>query len=120
MAVWERLRLELDRAGRTAADAVDEGRLRLDLYRARQTADRFAQKLGYAVHHARTAGGDVAAEEYVALSQDLRAAEAEVARYETLVAQAAKRRQGANVPAAKSSPPAPPTESTSPPAPPIP
>jgi len=120
MAVWERLRQELDRAGRTAADAVDEGRLRLDLYRARQTADRFAQKLGYAVHHARSAGGDVAAEEYVSLSQDLRAAEAEVARYETLVAQATKRRQGGNVPATKPSSSAPPTESAPPSEPPIP
>jgi hypothetical protein len=59
----------------------------------------------------------MAAEEYVALSQDLRAAEAEVTRYETLVSQAAKRRHGSNVPSAK---PSAPTEATDSPPPPIP
>lgn len=95
MALWDRLRQELDRAGRVAADAVDEGRIRLDLYRARQSADRFAQKLGYAVYRARAAGADITSDEYTALANDLRVAEAEVARYETLAAEASGRRKEA-------------------------
>lgn len=102
MALWDRLRQELDRAGRVASDAVDEGRLRLDLHRARQAADRLAQKLGYAVYRARVAGGDIASEEYAALANDLRVAEAEVARYDTLVAEASNRRKGSGPPAGPS------------------
>jgi len=66
MALLDRLRQELDRAGRSAQRAIDEGRLRLDLYRARQSVDRFAQRLGYAVYHARKAGGELSADDYTA------------------------------------------------------
>lgn len=111
MALWDRLRQELDRAGRTAADAVDEGRLRLDLYRARQSADKLAQKLGYAVFHARTGGGEISTDEYTALANDLRTAEAEVTRYETLVDEVATRRKVAG----NSTNPSPSADSTPPP-----
>lgn len=53
MAIWNKLRSELDRAGRAAHDALDEGKLRLDVYRARQLVDRAAQALGYAVYRSR-------------------------------------------------------------------
>ena len=52
MALLDRLRQELDRAGQQASRAFDEGRLRLDLYRAQQSVDRFAQRFGYAVFRA--------------------------------------------------------------------
>ena len=55
MALLDRLRAELTTAGRTAQRALDEGKIRLDLYRAKQSADRFAQRFGYAVFRARTA-----------------------------------------------------------------
>jgi hypothetical protein len=93
MALLEKLRQELDRAGRSAQRALDEGRLRLDLYRARQSVDRFARRLGYAVYTARKAGGDLPAEEYTAHMTNLTAAEAEVTRLETLIAEAAKDRK---------------------------
>jgi len=93
MALLDRLRQELDRAGRSAQRAFDEGRLRLDLYRAKQSVDRFAQRLGYAVYRARKAGGDLPPEEYAAHLTNLTAAEAEVTRLETLVAEAAKGRR---------------------------
>ena len=93
MALLEKLRQELDRAGRSAQRALDEGRLRLDLYRARQSVDRFARRLGYAVYTARKAGGDLTAEEYTAHMTNLTAAEAEVTRLETLIAEAAKDRK---------------------------
>jgi hypothetical protein len=93
MALIDRLRDELDRAGRSAQRAFDEGRLRLDLYRARQSVDRFAQRFGYAVYRAKQAGGDLPAEEYTAHMNNLTAAEAEVTRLETLVEQAARQRR---------------------------
>ncbi len=54
MAIWNKLRSELDRAGRAAHDALDEGKLRLEVFRARQLVDRAAQSLGYAVYRSRT------------------------------------------------------------------
>ncbi len=93
MAFIDRLRSELDRAGRVAQDALDEGRLRLELFRARQAADRSAQRLGYAIFRARRAGEEVTPDQYAVLATDLTAAEAEVSRYETLLAEAQRRRQ---------------------------
>lgn len=54
MALWNKLRTELDRAGRAAQGAIDEGKLRLEIFRARQLVDRAAQSLGYAVYRSRT------------------------------------------------------------------
>lgn len=50
MALWNTLRTELDRAGKAAQHAIDEGKLRLEILRARQFADKAAQALGYALH----------------------------------------------------------------------
>jgi hypothetical protein len=106
MALLDKLRQELDRAGRSAQRAFDEGRLRLELYRARQSVDRFAQRFGYAVFRARKAGSDLPAEDFTAHMNDLTAAEAEVTRLETLIAEAT-RAQGAAVdkPRANDAPP---------------
>ena len=54
MAIWDKLRTELDRAGKVAQGAIDEGKLRLEVFRARQLVDRAAQSLGYAVYRSRT------------------------------------------------------------------
>ncbi|MCC6927471.1 MAG: hypothetical protein IT359_00655 [Gemmatimonadaceae bacterium] len=54
MAIWNKLRTELDRAGKAAQGALDEGKLRLEVFRARQFVDRAAQSLGYAVYRSRT------------------------------------------------------------------
>jgi hypothetical protein len=115
MALLDKLRQELDRAGRSAQRALDEGRLRLDLYRARQSVDRFAQRFGYAVYSARKAGGELPPEEYTAHMTNLTAAEAEVTRLETLVAEAAKDRKDLLDPSGgrPSSPSSPPGSSTS-------
>ena len=96
MALWTRLREELDHAGRIAQGAVDEGRLRLELYRARQNADRFAQRFGYAAYRGKRDGHDLSAEEYSAHINNITAAEAEITRYEKLVDEAAQRRRGSN------------------------
>jgi hypothetical protein len=93
MALIDRLRKELDRAGKQASRAFDEGRLRLDLYRAKQSVDRFAQRFGYATFRAKKAGGELPAEELAAHMNNLTAAEAEVKRLETLIAEASKERK---------------------------
>lgn len=96
MPIIDKLKTELDRAGRAAQNALDEGRLRLELFRARQTADRSAQRLGYAIYKARRAGGDLSTEQYAALAADLTSAEAEVTRYETLLAELGVRKGGSS------------------------
>lgn len=82
MALWNKLRTELDRAGRMAQGAFDEGRNRLEALRARQLADRAAQALGYAVYRARQEGREIDPELYTSLSATLTSHEAEVAALE--------------------------------------
>lgn len=103
MALWNKVREELNRAGRAAQEALDEGKLRLDLMRTRQAMDRAAQKLGYAVFRGRKSGGDIAADEYARLSAELTNAEAEIERLETLLREAAIRRKGSSPPPASPS-----------------
>ena len=72
MAIWGRLKQELDRASRVAQGAIDEGRVRLEVFRARQRADRAAQALGYVVHR-----------EYERYGSEITRAEAEIDRLES-------------------------------------
>ena len=94
MALWNKLKDELNRAGRAAQEAIDEGKIRLDLMRTRQSMDRAAMKLGYGVYRARKLGGDIPTDEYARLSSEVANAEAEVERFETLLREAANRRKG--------------------------
>ena len=94
MPIWNKIKDEVERAGRAAHSAIDEGKLRLDLMRARQAADRSAQRLGYATFKARTEGTTLADEVYNRHASELSAAEAEFARIETLLKEAASRRTG--------------------------
>ena len=82
MPLWDKVKQELDRAGRVAQDALDEGRIRLEAFRARQQADRAAQALGYALFRARTAGSDLDAQAYERLSATLARHEAEASQLE--------------------------------------
>ena len=82
MPIWGRLKDELDRASRVAQGAIDEGRIRLEVFRARQRADRAAQTLGYAVHRARKDGRDLTPEEYERSAGEITRAESEVERLE--------------------------------------
>lgn len=93
MALWDRVRTELDRAGRVAQDAFDEGRLRLEMLRARRQADGAAQRLGYAVFRARRESREIPPDEHLALSRAIETAEAEVERYKKLIDEAAARRR---------------------------
>ena len=93
MALWDRMRTELDRAGRVAQQAFDEGRLRLEMLRARRAADTAAQRLGYAVYRARRDAKDVVGDEYTGLARAIEVAEAEVDRYRRLLDEAIARRR---------------------------
>jgi hypothetical protein len=110
MALWNKLKDELNRAGKAAQDAIDEGKLRLDLMRSRQAMDKAAQKLGYAVYRARKLGGDIPTDEYARVSAEVANAEAEVERFETLLKEAANRRKATGEPEPEPPPPASPAE----------
>ncbi|HEV3485943.1 MAG TPA: hypothetical protein VG106_11085 [Vicinamibacterales bacterium] len=83
MPIWGRLKQELDRASRVAQDAIDEGRVRLEVFRARQRADRAAQALGYAVHRAHKDGRELGGEELERLAGEVTRVEAEITRLES-------------------------------------
>jgi len=82
MALLDRLKQELDRAGRVAQEAFDDGKTRLEAFRTRQLADKAAQALGYAVYRSRKGGSDVDAATYDRLSKTLETHDTEAARLE--------------------------------------
>lgn len=100
MALWNKLRTELDRAGRVAQGALDEGKLRLEIFRARQTVDRAAQSLGYAVYRARTGKETPDDQAMVRLVDAVRAREEELAALEEQM----RTLTGRNVPPADAPP----------------
>ena len=82
MALLDRLKQELDRAGRVAQEAFDDGKTRLEAFRTRQLADKAAQALGYAVYRSRKGGTDLDAATYDRLSATLATHDTEAARLE--------------------------------------
>jgi hypothetical protein len=93
MALLDRLKQELDRAGKAAQDAFDDGKTRLESFRTRQLADKAAQALGYAVYRARKSGRDLDAATYDRLSGTLETHDTEAARLEAEIE--LRRQQGA-------------------------
>jgi hypothetical protein len=82
MALLDKIKEELDKAGRAAQGALDEGKVRLEAFRTRQLADKAAQALGYAVFRARQGGGELDADTFNRLSATLATHDAEAAKYE--------------------------------------
>ena len=82
MALLDRLKQELDRAGKVAQDAFDDGKTRLEAFRTRQLADKAAQSLGYAVYRAKKSGRDLDAATYDRLAATLETHDSEAARLE--------------------------------------
>ena len=87
MSLWDKLNTELNRAGRAAQGAFDEGRLRIEIFRVRQLADKSAQALGYAVYRARAKGEELDAPAWDRLAANLKEHEAEASRLEEQLAQ---------------------------------
>jgi hypothetical protein len=82
MALLDRLKQELDRAGKVAQDAFDDGKTRLEAFRARQLADKAAESLGYAVYRAKKGGSDLDAATSDRLRATLETHDSEAARLE--------------------------------------
>ena len=80
LRVWDKVQGELNRAGKAAQDALDEGRLRLEIFRVRQLADKAAQALGYAVYRAKEKSEEVEPATWDRLAATLREHEAEASR----------------------------------------
>jgi hypothetical protein len=85
MALIDRLKEELDKAGRAAQGALDEGKVRLEAFRTRQLADKAAQALGYAVFRARQGGGELDTDTFNRLSATLATHDSEAAKYEAQI-----------------------------------
>src|SRR5438270_10895399 len=94
MALLDRLKQELDRAGKAAQDAFDDGKTRLEAFRTRQLADKAAQSLGYAVYRARKSGSDLDAATYERLRGPLETHDSEAATLEAEIALRRQRRAG--------------------------
>ena len=94
MPIWDKLKTELDRAGKVAQGALDEGKIRLEAFRTRQLADKAAQALGYAVYRARQAGQEVDTDSYARLSSALAAHEAEATKLEQQLREMAGKGRG--------------------------
>src|SRR6266550_1581418 len=82
MALLDRLKQELDRGGKVAQDAFDDGKTRLEAFRTRQLADKAAQALGYAVYRSKKSGGDLDAATYDRLKATLETHDTDAARLE--------------------------------------
>jgi hypothetical protein len=95
MGLLDKLQVELNRAGRAAQDALDEGRLRLEIFRVRQLADKAAQALGYAVYRAKAKGEELDEAAWERLSATLRDHEAEATRLDAELATLKESEQGA-------------------------
>lgn len=82
MPLLDRLKQELDRAGKVAQDAFDDGKTRLEAFRTRQLADKAAQALGYAVFRAKKSGRELDAATYDRLAATLDTHDTDAARLE--------------------------------------
>lgn len=95
MAIWDKVKQGIDKAGKAAQDVLDEGKLRIDAYRAREQADKAAEALGYAVFRAMESGHELETAARERLVSALRERENEAKRLEAELA-ATKEADGAD------------------------
>jgi hypothetical protein len=86
----ERLNQELEAFGKKAQAALDEGKLQIELMRARKRRDNAARDLGLLVHR-RERGGQIEPRRVDALFLRLDDLEAEIVRLEGLMADARRK-----------------------------
>ena len=86
MAIWDKVKQGIDKAGKAAQDVFDEGKLRIDAYRAREQADKAAEALGYAVFRAWENGAELDADARERLASALRSREDEARKLEKALA----------------------------------
>lgn len=104
MALWDKVKQGIDKAGKAAQDAFDEGKLRLDAYRAREQADKAAEALGYALFRAAESGGELDANARQRLMAALRARDEDARRLETELANERARTAAQGSPGATAGP----------------
>jgi hypothetical protein len=85
MSLKDKIAQGFDRAVKATESAIDEGKLRVQAYQARQRADKKAETLGYAVARARAAGAEPDAAMLTTLVDAVNAADAEATALETKV-----------------------------------
>jgi hypothetical protein len=93
MGLWNKVSDELRNAGKAAAGAIDEGKVRLELFRVRQLADKAAQALGYAFHRSHKDGAEISPDVLQRLEATLTEHEVEAKRLE---AELERHRAGTN------------------------
>ena len=86
MTIWDKVKEGIDKAGKVAQDALDDGKTRIDAYRAREQADKAAEAFGYAVFRAGELGRDMETDSKERLMQSLRDFDREAHRLETKLA----------------------------------
>ena len=84
MNIFDRLTSGLDTIGRKAGQALDEGKLRMELMRVRRRKDNAARDLGYIVYR-QTKGATPAEGEVEGLSLRIAESEAEIERVEARI-----------------------------------
>jgi len=94
MAIFDKIKQGFDKAGKAAQDVFDEGKLRIDSYRAREQADKAAEALGYAVFRAWESGDELDADARERLMGALRTRETEARTLETELADAKANNEG--------------------------
>jgi uncharacterized coiled-coil protein SlyX len=104
MPLWDKVKEELDRAGKVAQEAIDEGRIRLEQVRARQLADKAAQRLGYGLARARREGRPADDPEIERLHAALAEHEAEAERLQAQLDLITRRTRADASPADESAP----------------
>ena len=85
MNIWDKVKDGIDKAGKAAQDVFDDGKTRIDAYRAREQADKAAEALGYGVFRALELGQDLEPESRDRLMRSLRERDTEARRLETLL-----------------------------------
>ena len=88
MAIWDKVKQGIDKAGKAAQDVFDEGKLRIDAYRAREQADKAAEALGYAVFRAWENNAELDTDARERLAGALRTRENEARKLENELAEA--------------------------------
>jgi hypothetical protein len=85
MSLRDKITQGIDRAVKATESAIDEGKLRVQAYQARQRADKKAETLGYAVARARAAGTEMDTSSLATLVDAVNAADAEASALEAKV-----------------------------------
>lgn len=93
MKLFDRVAAGLDTLGRKANQALDEGKLRVDLARVRRRMDGAARSLGY-VTYGQAKGEPASPAEIETLTRKIADAEADVARIEAALAEVKRRGTG--------------------------